>query len=245
MIMESKPEISLGPFFIRDGSSQGSSCEVLPLKLAVEWANADQAVRIPLFRRLLKHAPDRIRLEHIVFRRRDLPCDMECQENQVSETFEGTFLPLDALLAARYGAGTISRPVFSVLNELAALVPLQETVTNRITQTGLLLAEADKRGFRLNAVFQEAGLFYAQIGWEPDCLPTRLHVCLASFRPGSAQNLQEVQWMLGHEVGISEVLSGELRRLVPGNAIDLFSQAGADFLATRFLRFPQATAPHS
>lgn len=243
--MESKPEISLGPFFIRGGSSQGSSCEVVPMKLAVEWANADHAVRIPLFRRLLEHAPDRIRLEHIVFRRSDLPCKMECQENQVSETSQGTFLPLGALLAECYRTGKISRPVFSVLNELAALAPLQEPVTNRITKTGLLLAKAEARGFRLNAVVQDAGLFYAQVGWEPEGSSTRLHVCCASFGSGTPQNLEEVQWMPPGEIGMSAVLAGELRRLVPGKAIDLFNQAGIHFLATQGVRLSQATVSHS
>jgi hypothetical protein len=87
-------------------------------------ANASAAIRIRLFRHRSGHAQDRIRLEHIVFHRSNLPSDMECQEYQAINTPEGIFLPLGALLAALYRSCEISRPVFQLLGKIAAVVLL-------------------------------------------------------------------------------------------------------------------------
>ena len=57
---------------------------------------------------------------------------MECQEYQAIETPAGTFLPLDALLAALYRSCEIARPLRALLNELAALVPIHNLVTNHV-----------------------------------------------------------------------------------------------------------------
>jgi hypothetical protein len=111
--------------FWRRVYSHASCCsEVVPLGFQVEWANARAAIRIPPFRHRSGHAQDRIRLEYIVFHRSNPPCDMECQEYQAIHTPEGIFLPLGALLAALYRSCEISRPVFQLLSEIVAVVPL-------------------------------------------------------------------------------------------------------------------------
>ena len=178
----------------------------------------------------------------MLFRHSDLPSDMECQEFQVVRTQQREFLPLHALLAALYSTGEISRPVVSVLNELAAQVAFQNTVTRPIAARGLLLAEAETRGFRLNAIFQESGVVYAQVGWEPECQSTRFHVCVVSLRPCPTCKLEEASWVASGEIGVSQILSEELRRIVPGNPMNLFSQAGLLVIGNEILQSSRSTA---
>ena len=199
----------------------------------MEWSNSKQAISIPLFRQVVLHAPDRIRLEHIFFRRGDLPCDVECLDYQAIVTSEGTILPLDSLLLALYRNCVISRTIFQLLNELATVVPLSNSLTSPIPTKGLLATEAEARGFRLNAVFQELGLIYAQIAWEAECSPTRFHVCTAAFRSKPCQSLDEGKWIAQQDVGVSQVLSDELHRLVPGKPYNLFRKEGLRFLQTQ------------
>lgn len=241
--MEIKPVITLGPFFTPEHSSQPANTEIVPLSLAVEWANANTAIRIPLFRRPLRHAPDRIRLENVVFRRSDLPSDMECQEYQVIDTMEGRFLPLDALLAALYSTGEIARPIFSVLEELAAQVPFHNALRKPIAAQSLLSPEAETRGFRLNAVFHESGLIYAQVGWEPECQSTRFHVCAVSFRTSPGSRLEAVSWVAPREIGVCQMLSKELRRIVRGDPMGLFSESGIQLMENEVLQSSQSVAP--
>jgi hypothetical protein len=242
--MEGKPTITLGPFFMPAHVAQPENSQIVSLNLVMEWSNSNQAMRIPLFRRLLPYAPNRLQLEHIVFRHCDLPCDMECQEYQAIETPEGSFLPLDGLLAALYVSCEISRPAFQALNDLASALPLDGTLTNTIATKGLLASEAEARGFRLNAVFQESEMIYAHIAWEPESRSTRFHVCLATFQPGHTLKLGAAKWMVQREIGVSKILAEELHRLVPGNPTDLLSEAGVHFLGMKLLWSPHETDSH-
>jgi hypothetical protein len=159
---------------------------------------------------------------------------MECQEYQAIDTPEGTFLPLEALLVELYRTCEFHRPLFGLLNEFAAIVPLHGTVTNPITVTGLLATKAEARGFRLNALFHEPGITYAQIGWEPECRQIRLHVCLASFRPEPARRLHVGKWMAHGEIGVSQLLASELHRFVAGAPADILSEDGLRLLQGTF-----------
>ena len=228
--------ITLGPFFTAGQPSPQVNAQISALRLAMEWSNSNHATSIPLFRSILPYAPDRTRLEHILFRTSDLPCDIECLLYQAIDTPEGTFIPLDALLLALYRNSLISRTIFQLLNELAAVVPLRNSVTSPISTKGLLSTEAEARGFRLNAAFEEAGLIYAQIGWEAECSPTRFHVCAAVFRSKPNLSLDEGKWIAQQDVGASQILSDELHRLVPGKPSNLLKKAGLQFLQTQALQ---------
>jgi hypothetical protein len=108
-------------------------------------ANARAVIRIPLFRHRSGHAQDRIRLEHIAFHCSNLPSDMECQEYQAINTPEGIFLPLGALLAALYCSCEISRPVFQLLGEIAAVVPLHTARSRALSLQRACLQPKQKR----------------------------------------------------------------------------------------------------
>ena len=235
-------KITLGPFFTREHFSQPPIRGVAPLKLVMEWANAETAIRMPLFRRLFRYAPDRIRLESLVFRRRDFPADMECQAYQVVTTPEGKFLPLEALLAKLYTTGEISRPVFSVLNDLASQVPFEDSLTKPIDAQRLLVPQAENCGFRLNAVFQESGSIYAQVGWEPECRATRFHVGAIRFSPAADSGTKPANWVASDVIGVCQVLSEELRRLLPGNPVGLFTRAGLQLIRSQVLHSFQSVA---
>jgi hypothetical protein len=239
--LETKDPITLGPFLTSVHTIQPASDGIVPLNLAMEWSNPNRATRIPLFRELLPYSPDRLRFEHIFFRHRDLPCDLECLDYQVIEGTQGAFLSLDALLAALYAGCRISRSIFQLLNELAEVVPLHSTVTNPITTKGILAPEAEALGFRLNAVFPERGLIYAQIGWEADCRSMRFHVCVATFRQGTAGKCSGAKWIPKRDTGVSRILTLELHRIVPGNPNDLFTEVGLQFLKAKAYKPTQTT----
>jgi hypothetical protein len=207
--------------------------EILPLNLAMEWANFREARQIHLFRHRPPHAPDRIRLDHVVFHERELPCEIECQDYKTVQTPKGAFLPLDGLLTAMYRSGDISRPVFETLDELAAVVPLQSRVSHPILSTGLLVPQAEARGFRLNALFQESGRVLAQFAWESGGRRVRFHACLASFQPDRTGRLDSGEWVAERETGLCQVLAHELHRLVPGNPHNLLSKAGLFLISQR------------
>jgi len=230
--METKPKITLGPFCITVTQMETTSAPMSPLGLAIEWSNSGQAINIPLFRRVLPSGSERIRFEHILFRDADLPCDLDCLDYQAIDSPGGAFLALDALFATLYRSCVVSRPIYAVLSELSAVVPLRRTVTNPISLKGLLTAEAEARGFRLNSVFQASGLIYAQIGWEEQGGSTRFHVCTTAFRTKPNGRLDEGRWVARRDVGVSEVLSDELHRLVP-ETMDLLSKAGIQFLRSQ------------
>jgi hypothetical protein len=243
--METKTRITLGPIFTAGQPAQTSNGQVSPLSLAIEWSNSNQATRLSLFRRLLPHAPDRMRLEHILVRCRDLPCDVECLDYQAVNTPEGDFLPLDALLLALYRSCAISRSIFQLLNELAAVVPLLSTVTNPLSTKGMLATAVEARGFRLNAVFRESGVILVQIGWEPECRSMRFHVCTATFQSKPGGKLDESTWIAQQDVGASQILSDELHRLAPGKPSELLSEEGFQFLQGKSLPAPHEATSQS
>jgi len=246
--MDKLISVTLGPFFTTANSSEPVSEQIVPLNLAIEWSSPHEARRLLLFRHRPPYCPDRIRLEQIVFRRSDLPCDMECQAYQAIDTPAGIFLPLEALLAALYRSCEIARPLRDLLNELVAVVPIYNRGIGQIRTEGLLTPEAEARGFRLNTFFQESELIYAQLGWESKSQSTRFHVCLATFQWHPDRRLNHGSWVTPREVGVSQILADELHRLVRGNPTALLSEAGINFLKAQFPPTPQEkakTAPNT
>jgi hypothetical protein len=98
----------------------------------------------------------------------------------------------------------------------------------------LLAAEAEAKGFRLNAVFQESLLIYMHVGRDPECRSTRFHVCLATFQRKLNQELDSGNWMVQAEISVSQVLAYELHQLMPGDPTNLMSHAGIHLLETNF-----------
>jgi hypothetical protein len=222
--------VTLGPFFIADRAIEPSGDLMAPLNLTMEWATEIKATSIPLFRPRVAAAPDRIRFEQVLFRHQDLPYDLECQRHQAVHTPGGIFLPLDSLLAELYRVREITRPICQLLNDFTAVVPLWEPLTNSIATVGLLEAGAESHGFRLNAVFRDSGLIYAQIGWESKHCASRFHVRTAVFKLNRSGKLSRGKWIPNTASGVCKLLTDELQRLVPGPPSVLLSQTGHQLL---------------
>jgi hypothetical protein len=107
----------------------------------------------------------------------------------------------------------------------------------------LLAAEAEAKGFRLNAVFLESLLIYVQVGWDPECRSTRVHVCLATFQMKPNRELDAGNWMVQAEISVPQVLAYELHQLMPGDPTNLMSQAGIHLLETNFSSWPGKRPP--
>jgi hypothetical protein len=228
--MKETAKITLGPIFTPVNAALHPRSQIVPLNLVMEWANPARAWRLPLFRRQPPNGADRIRLEHIVFRRGELPCHIECPAYQVAHAPDGEYLPLDALLGKMLQTRLITRPVFRLLNDLASAVPLDNSITRPITAKGLLASNLEMQGFRLNTAFEHAGQICAQIGWEPECRPTRFHSCAAAFNRKPGKNLDTGYWLDCPEMGVARALAEEFHRLLAGAPIQLFSEAGIHYL---------------
>jgi hypothetical protein len=121
--MKRQQAITIGPFFAKAFSDVISFGPVQLLNLVLEWATPERAISIPLFRGGGPHDQNQLRLHHILLRRENLPCDLQCPAYQVVTSDTDEFLPLDALLAALFQGDQIRRPVFSILKELSSVIP--------------------------------------------------------------------------------------------------------------------------
>ena len=165
---------------------------------------------------------------------------MECPEYQVVTTPRGLFLPVESLLFQLHQVYEVQRSIFSVLGDLALLVPLHGTVSKPILTKGLLVAEAEQRGFRLNTLLRTDNKLVAEIVWAPSDQTYRFHVCLCSFPDGSPE---PGTWVEPGMIGISQLLRGALRHMIPGPPASLLSAAGSSILKAHSLDLG-APQPH-
>jgi hypothetical protein len=212
---------SLGPYFTETPSKPTGNPKIIPLHVSIEWATPDHSQSTPLF----QHSPtgvSRPALHEIVFRAEELPCSVRCQEFQAVDAPAGAYVPLEALLVTIYQNGLVSRPIFDVLAELSALVPMRSSVSNPPRDPeGLLLPGIEKRGFRVANVVAGEDQVFVDIGWYPERNSTPFHTCVCAFAhtPGK---LSEGEWIPSPMIGVHQLLVTELRRIAtsaPGKAI--------------------------
>jgi hypothetical protein len=227
-----KTPLTIGPHFLSAcGAAPGCNQVVVPLRVSVEWAHAQAAVGIPLFRHRPRYASDRLRLEHVIFRRTELPFDLACSQYQVVESPLGTYLPLESLLVGLYRKYEPARCIFSVLSELASLLPLHNSVL--LPDAGLLVPQAELREFRLNTLILERGCLYAEIGWRPANEIYLFHTSICAFRATRDGGIDAGHWKPPVLVGVAELLANKLRQLVPGAPETLFTSLGRSLLQDR------------
>ena len=218
--------LTIGPFLTAEQASNSANSKIVPLGFQLEWATALQAVAIPVFRHVTEHAPNRLRLQNVVFASAQLPFDLECSEPQVVDTPNGTYLPLEALLSQLYSSYEVGRSIFAVLTELAELMPLSGSVRRPIAAPGLLIPEAEQKGFVLNSVVRNGKQIFAEIGWRPPNQGYVFHTCICDFAHGQAQNGDEGTWKPTCLTGVHQPLARELRVLAPGKPGTLFTPYG-------------------
>lgn len=225
-------QLLLGPFFCPSISKAVNHVGFLPLGLQLEWAGPDSAAQIPLFRQSADRGSKSMRLEQLLFDRKELPFDLECPEYQVMRSSDGILLPLESLLAALYDRFEIYRSVSRVLSELASLVSLHHPVRRPITACGLLSPKAETAGFRLNTILREGRIIYANIAWQTQTGFSRFHACVCKFQQDENGALNDGVWQPATIPGVAPLLRRELRRLEPGAPERLFSAPGKTFLKT-------------
>jgi hypothetical protein len=230
--------LTIGPFFTEHHPSASENPRVVPLGFQLEWATTKEVAAIPLFRHLPRHGPNRVRLEHLVFASAQLPFDIECSEYPVIETPLGTYLPLEALLSGLYSRFEISRSIFVVLAELTELVSLSGCVRRPIGISGLLIPEAEQKGFLLNSVFRESERIFAEIGWQHPLQEYVFHTCLCGFSSKRIERGEPGIWTAAGVIGVNQPLSRELRNIAPGSPSSLFTPLGQSFLKSHSSTHP-------
>lgn len=223
-----KPQLTFGPYFtstpfVGEVAKQGFQT----LGLACEWASPNTTSKIDLLRYRPAHAPGQCRLEHLVFRADQLSCHLRCHSFQVVQRAATTYLPLEALLLQLYRTWNVPRHIFTVLGEVASLVPLHSSVSRPITKMGLLVAPAEAQGFRLNTVISHDGELFSEIAWQPNSQACRFHVCICRFEAGK---LDSGYWQKPGLLGVSQLLAQPLRQLIGGPPCGLFTAAGKQLL---------------
>lgn len=199
---------------------------VVPLKVALEWADSSVGVSMPLFRLPISDGRKFLRLDDVVFRRRDLFCDMMCPTWQVPPGSQ--FLPLDPLLARLVIDGATARSIFDILRELSSVLPLACNRADRINAENLLVTDLEARGFRLNLCISEKASLYAQIAWQAEA-NVRFHAATAAFHSTRFVQRKPAEWLTVANTGVSQLLARELRQLA-GDPVELFSPAGLRYL---------------
>ncbi len=235
--------LRIGPLFTSCSSPQLADARITPLGLQMEWATARKGTAIPLFRRISQHAPNRLRLEHIVFASDRLPFDLECSEHYVVETRLGVYLPAEALLAELYSRFQVTRSVFGVLSELAGLVALSGSVRCPIATPGLLIPQAERKGFVLNSVTGQGDRVFAEIGWRPSVQRYVFHTCVCEFVCSPVGHYDAGIWRAPTLIGVHGPLLLELRHLVCGNPDTMFTPSGRSLIAAQSSTAVAVTVP--
>ena len=197
---------------------------IAPLNVTCEWASPASAVRIPLFRRT-PHGTKRRAIEQVVLRSTDLPCDVKCTASSVLDAEGVLYVPFEAVIAELYRSGR-PRPLFDLLRDLMAMIPLQ-TSNTKPAPDGCLVASAEEQGFRLATAIVDGDDTLLEIGWRPSRDTSLLHVLNAVI---PAQEPDAGAWIDAPAPGIAALLSVELHRLLPGQPSHLISSSGRQFL---------------
>ncbi|HZR17856.1 MAG TPA: hypothetical protein VFE51_11060 [Verrucomicrobiae bacterium] len=223
----------IGPFFSSMHVAAIDCGQVVPLGLQLEWASADSAAGIPVFRSSSGDGLDRLTIERVVLELRQLPFHLQCARCHLVETSSGRFLPLPSLLVALYSEYEVARSIFDVLAELGGLVPLEHPGRPLAANSGLLIPEAEQQGFVLSTIVADETDVYAEIGWRPPQQNYVFHTCICAFHQDKAGSAGTGQWRQAGQIGVGQLLSQELRRIVPGPPSWLLSRAGTEHLKNR------------
>ena len=218
-------KILIGPLFIAHPPAAGPlPPEVTSLGTAIEWASPEGAVQIPLFRHRPKQT-NRFRLEHVLVRSGDLPCDITCVSEHVFEASGIAYAPLEALVFALYNSET-QRPIRDLLRDMASMIPL-EAPPRRPAPAGALMPAAEESGFRLAAAARDGDEVLIELAWRPSTDANPLHVVNGAL-PSDGRD--KGSWIESSKPGISALLARDLHRLFPGPPGGLMSGRGWQYL---------------
>lgn len=222
-------KITLGPFLYQTTETIPTSAPVSPLHITMEWASAEHACQIPLFR--VSPTPSRkLRLQHLVVRVADLPCDVVCTEPHIVVAQDQTYVPFEAVIAALYRSEEVARPIRDVLGELAQLVLIEAEPQDDLPNHGLLIPAAESEGFRVAHAVKDGDEMLLGICWQPRSSSSRFHVLNGVFRLSPELSGEWIE--PPPDVGVACQLASELHRLFPTSPCQLLSAGGHQLIAT-------------
>lgn len=220
--------ITIGPFFSNARQMEAACPSLTNLGVQMEWASSTRAVQVQLFHPRMQSG--QLRLEHLLFARRKVGFHVPSAEHQILKTANGVFLPLEGLLVGLYETHQVGRNIQQVLEDLAAITPLESRVSKPISKPGYLVAKVEAQGFVLNTVIPEGDQLYAEIAWRPKGSPCRFSTCICAFPRHKDASLDEGTWLPAGTVTVGTLLARNLRHLLPGPPLEMFSPEGISLL---------------
>ena len=221
--------ITIGPLFVPASPPPAPDPEVVPLGVSIEMAGADGSYQAPLYRKASRWNPHLCKLTDILVNEADLPCEFSYRPIFAAQTQNGMFIPLESLLVGLYESFQMPRSIFAVFTDLRDMVEFSEGM---LPPRRPLTPAAAKLGFEVNHVESYSQRLLVDIDWFPPQdrggPERRLIVDTAAvdFRPLPNGTLGRGKWYQPKE-GFARVLfCAELRKVVPGDPIDLFTDEG-------------------
>jgi len=231
-----RPEIVVGPFFVRTPDEGLVSEKVARVGAAMEFATVNGSMRIPLFRKICSYAPARCQLEELLLRSCDLPCDVQYWSFYAVETGVEVFIPLEAVLAGIFREFSVHRTGMAVLADLASTVQLD---FQRACLARCLVEALETEGFELSLDSSYGRTVTGAACWVPppernNSEPGGILACFVEFRPRPDGTLGKGTWKEPRPEGISSQLCRELQQRVRGTPIEMLTAVGRQKLLAMF-----------
>jgi len=229
--------ITIGPLFVPANPPPAPEPEVVPLGVSIEMAGADGSYQAPLYRKCSSWNPHLCKLTDILVHEDNLPCEFTYRPLFAAHTKAGMFVPLESLLVGLYETFPISRSIFEVLTELRSMVEFSE---GSLPTRQPLIPAAAQLGFEISRIESFSRSLLVDIDWFPPQdrgRPERrlvVDTAAIDFRPLPDGTLGKGKWYNPKEGFARVLLCAELRKIVPGDPIELFTDAGKAELLSLF-----------
>jgi len=238
-----RPKLVIGPLFVRSSPPDRPSLEVEPLGVSLEMASAHSSFRSPLYRKVCSWNTNLRGLTDIIIQASNLPFEFAYPRLFAAQAGGELFVPMESLLVGVYEHFNVCRSVFSVFGDLRDLVEFSE---GRIPPKEPLIPAAADIGFEVSKIESDHRSLCVDVDWFPpqDRGRTERRLVISSaaidFRPLPDGTLGRGKWYAPRE-GFARVLTcRELRKIVPGDPIDLFTKTGKAELLNQFEWTPLA-----
>ncbi len=204
--------------------------------MSLEMATAQASFRAPLYRKVCTYL-QRGDLSEILLQAVDLPFDFLYSPTFAAQTETGLFVPLEAFLVGLYREYRVLRSVFDVFTDLGEMVGF---AGGRTCQLQPLVPAAATLGFAVGRIESFGRRLLVDMYWIPPQdrgqtmrkLP--ISATAVDFRPRPEGTLDKGKWVEPKDCFARTLLTAELRKVVPGDPISLFTEAGQAELLSHF-----------
>lgn len=198
--MDIRPGLIIGPHFVHSEAPAITASGLEYLGIGMEFAGESSSGKIPLYARSKFKLPipgwkpsSEMSFGEVLLPAKELSISFEYSALLAEQTGSVEFLPLEAFLVGLYRYYQVARPIFTVLTELASVVPLQYNVSRAEFVPGCLVSVLEERGFRVATVAKDDVERLVEIAWlsqPPDGRGTPFHVCVMRVGPKTCQLLE-------------------------------------------------------